>query len=243
MQVRLYRFLMADNKNSNEIVYFLYSNYHVKIGKCAPKNQDINSEANQDAVIGRLKGCQTGNPHKIYLLGYMFGSESQWHKHFKEYRGNGEWFKFGEVVRDTIKELPLCVSQSYNIDTLVETGNLPERVLEYESNKEEFQDYMWEKENVRDNYEKKEEDLQFAGKNRLEISQFLSRMFSAGYMHLATKRKNRIKDWFGDIIEVDDEYFSSNNFSGANGISVRNAVMLFKNTKTHLELMAVLNGR
>jgi len=233
---------MADNKNSNEIVYFLYSNYHVKIGKCAPKNQDINSEANQDAVIGRLKGCQTGNPHKIYLLGYMFGSESQWHKHFKEYRGNGEWFKFGEVVRDTIKELPLCVSQSYNIDTLVETGNLPERVSEYESNKEEFQDYMWQRERLRDTYDYVEKDLQFAIDNQHEIGSFFRSMFNER-LTLTTKRKARMTDWFGNIIEVGDDYFKGVDVYNTNGVSIKNAVMLYKYGKNNLKLLEEIYAR
>ena len=84
---------MADNKNSNEIVYFLYSNYHVKIGKCAPKNQDINSEANQDAVIGRLKGCQTGNPHKN-----VFQNTKAIKKSFKTICGKGSVFEIPTIT-------------------------------------------------------------------------------------------------------------------------------------------------
>ena len=229
--------------DNNEIVYFLYSHLHVKIGKVTPKDQDINAEANEEAVLNRLKSCQTGNPNKIYLLGYMFGSESQWHKHFREHRGKGEWFRFNDDVRNTIEKLPLRLSQSYNIDTIIEMGTFPERVREYEENKERFNDYLWEYDPNDYFYENKEEDIEFAWKNRLEMSTFLTRMFARGYMHLAEKRKNRIKDWFGDIIEVGDNYFSASSPLGANGISIRNAVTLYRNAKKYLELMEVINAR
>jgi hypothetical protein len=234
--------LFMESTDYNEIVYFLYSNHHVKIGKVTAKDQDIKSRDNEDAVVSRLKSCQTGNPDKIYLLGYMFGSESHWHKHFEEHRGNGEWFGFYDDVKHAISKLPLYVSQAYLINSMVELGNFQKRIQEYENNKAKFNDYLWEKDRVFDSYENKEEDLEFARKHCLEIGWFLSQMFNAGHMHFAEKRKTRIKDWFGDIIEVGDNYFSANSSVSAEGISVKNAVLLFKNAKKYLELKEMVNG-
>jgi hypothetical protein len=47
-------------------------------------------------VHGRLKGCQTGNPHVLVLLGYHPGtmcSEKDLHEQFSKICVGGEWFK------------------------------------------------------------------------------------------------------------------------------------------------------
>ena len=76
-----------------EVVYFLLHSEsnrksYVKIGK----------SDSETGVVARLKGCQTGNPIKLILLGYIQGHESEWQDHFKHEHIRGEWFDYRQVA-------------------------------------------------------------------------------------------------------------------------------------------------
>jgi hypothetical protein len=52
----------------------------------------------------RLSELQTGNPHKLILLGAIRGNaagEAQLHVRFARYRMEGEWFK-GDIIEDVL---------------------------------------------------------------------------------------------------------------------------------------------
>ena len=97
-------------KNNNvlkkELVYFiLHSDSHrktyVKIGK----------SDSESGVVSRLKGCQTGNPIKLILLGYIEGYEREWQSFFTDACIRGEWFDFDYASR-FISQLNLRVPKS-----------------------------------------------------------------------------------------------------------------------------------
>jgi len=86
-----------------ELVYFIldfndHGFSHVKIGKCVPKNfNQIEDPDNAKAVYSRLSGCSTGNPRKLYALGYIFSDEKYWHSVLSKYNTRGEWFNFDMI--------------------------------------------------------------------------------------------------------------------------------------------------
>ena len=102
------------NKTDKEIelVYFIIDfNDHgfsyVKIGKCVPKNFDqIEDPDNEKAVYSRLSGCSTGNPRKLYALGYIFSDEKYWHHVLSQYHTRGEWFNF-DMIKGILFHLKL----------------------------------------------------------------------------------------------------------------------------------------
>ena len=54
--------------------------------------------------IKRLGGLQTGNPHKLILLGSVAGTlddEASFHSKFAQHRLEGEWFK-GEIIEEVL---------------------------------------------------------------------------------------------------------------------------------------------
>ena len=96
-------------KNNNvlkkELVYFLLhceSNRkaYVKIGK----------SDSESGVIQRLKGCQTGNPIRLILLGYIEGHEREWQSFFTDECIRGEWFDF-QYASSFISQLNLRVPE------------------------------------------------------------------------------------------------------------------------------------
>jgi|TARA_Y100000031_G_C8185793_1_gene368870 hypothetical protein len=98
-------------KNDNdvlkkELVYFLLhceSNRkaYVKIGK----------SDSESGVVARLRGCQTGNPIKLTLLGYIEGSEGEWQSFFSEECIRGEWFDYN-YAKNFISQLNLRIPTS-----------------------------------------------------------------------------------------------------------------------------------
>ena len=78
------------------MIYFIQCNSYIKIGYTSN-----NPEA-------RLKGLQTGNPSKLKLLKVIEGSidtEKELHGIFKDYRAEGEWFKYNSSIKNYIKDL------------------------------------------------------------------------------------------------------------------------------------------
>ena len=87
----------------SEKVYFLlhsdsYKKSYVKIGK----------SDSESGVVARLKGCQTGNPIKLILLGYIEGEERVWQSFFSDERIRGEWFDYSYASK-FINQLKLKV--------------------------------------------------------------------------------------------------------------------------------------
>ena len=95
-----------------ELVYFIidfndHGFSHVKIGKCVPKNFDqVEDPDNEKAVYSRLSGCSTGNPRKLYVLGYIFSDEKYWHSVLSQYNTRGEWFNF-DMIKGILFHLKL----------------------------------------------------------------------------------------------------------------------------------------
>lgn len=55
----------------------------------------------------RLKQLQTGNPSKLWLLGWYPGSQGQeqeLHRQMSAYRMSGEWFRIGEGANEILAE-------------------------------------------------------------------------------------------------------------------------------------------
>ena len=97
-------------KNNNvlkkEVVYFLLhcesnKNAYVKIGK----------SDSESGVVARLRGCQTGNPIKLILLGYIEGYEREWQSFFSEECIRGEWFDYS-YAKNFIGQLNLRIPTS-----------------------------------------------------------------------------------------------------------------------------------
>ena len=88
-----------------EYVYFIILNIekhqYVKIGKS-------NCEK---GVLSRFSGIQTGSPFELKLLGYLEGSEQQWHSLFEKNKTRGEWFHF-KNIKYLISNLNLIVPKN-----------------------------------------------------------------------------------------------------------------------------------
>lgn len=53
----------------------------------------------------RVDGMQTGNPHPLYLIGYIPGDmndEFEWHTRWRAMHVRGEWFQLKQGLRDAI---------------------------------------------------------------------------------------------------------------------------------------------
>lgn len=99
---------------SQGFVYLMRCGWHHKIGKT--KN-----------VRRRLAQIQTGNPYKVELIHSipcddMAEVESALHKHFAQWRTNGEWFEFAgeiseeDVVSRLLVEKAMQEASSHDID-------------------------------------------------------------------------------------------------------------------------------
>ena len=92
------------DKETKEYVYFVLYNHgidqFVKIGKS-------NNEA---GVMARFSSIQTGSPKELNLLGYIEGSEDEWHRMLVDHRARGEWFYYYRI-KTILASLDLIVPQ------------------------------------------------------------------------------------------------------------------------------------
>ncbi len=92
------------DKETKEYVYFVLYNHgidpFVKIGKS-------NNEA---GVLSRFSSIQTGSPKELNLLGYIEGSEDEWHRMLVDHRARGEWFYYYRI-KTILASLDLIVPQ------------------------------------------------------------------------------------------------------------------------------------
>ena len=79
------RKLKKMKNKSNEYVYFLYSDYGIKIGKS--KNPDKRTSLIATQMPFKIVKIE------IYQVNNMDVSEKHLHNYFQDYRLNGEWFK------------------------------------------------------------------------------------------------------------------------------------------------------
>ena len=137
-------------KNSNnvlkkELVYFLLHSEsnrksYVKIGK----------SDSETGVVARLKGCQTGNPIKLILLGYFEGSEAEWQSQFHYANVRGEWFDYNRI-KHIISQLNLRVPESilkeFKGDKI---AKLNKKIIELRDKIEEDRErYSYDRENLK----------------------------------------------------------------------------------------------
>lgn len=156
-------------KNSNnvlkkELVYFLLHSEsnrksYVKIGK----------SDSETGVIARLKGCQTGNPIKLILLGYIEGYESEWQSQFHYANVRGEWFDYHQS-RHIISQLNLRVPESILKEFKKEKiAKLNKKIIELRDKMEEDRErYSYDRENLKDYCE---EEFEQIGKHNDDIAQ------------------------------------------------------------------------
>jgi len=156
-------------KNSNnvlkkELVYFLLHSEsnrksYVKIGK----------SDSETGVVARLKGCQTGNPIKLILLGYFEGSEAEWQSQFHYANVRGEWFDYNRI-KHIISQLNLRVPESilkeFKGDKI---AKLNKKIIELRDKIEEDRErYCYNRENLK---EYCEEELEQIGRHEDDIAQ------------------------------------------------------------------------
>ena len=137
-------------KNSNnilkkELVYFLLHSEsnrksYVKIGK----------SDSETGVVARLKGCQTGNPIKLILLGYFEGSEAEWQSQFHYANVRGEWFDYNRI-KHIISQLNLRIPESilkqFKEDKI---AKLNKKIIELRDKIEEDRErYSYDRENLK----------------------------------------------------------------------------------------------
>jgi hypothetical protein len=66
--------------------------------------QEIKIGDSKKSPEQRRRDCQTGNPHKLILLGTITGrreDEDCYHGKFAQHRLEGEWFK-GEIIEEVL---------------------------------------------------------------------------------------------------------------------------------------------
>lgn len=95
---------MQKIKNNKDYLYFIqsYKNGAIKIGR-------------SNDPFKRLKQLQTGNQEKLHLVFYienMGEKEKYLHNYLKEFRINGEWFKYecvGSIPIDIYQLIPFGI--------------------------------------------------------------------------------------------------------------------------------------
>jgi len=137
-------------KNSNnvlkkELVYFLLHSEsnrksYVKIGK----------SDSETGVVARLKGCQTGNPIKLILLGYIEGYESEWQNHFSHEHVRGEWFDYQQsshIISQLNLRIPESILKEFKGDKI---AKLNKKIIELRDKIEEDRErYSYDRENLK----------------------------------------------------------------------------------------------
>jgi len=158
---------MKDINNKNvlkkEVVYFLLHSEsnrksYVKIGK----------SDSETGVVARLKGCQTGNPIKLILLGYIEGYESEWQNHFSHEHVRGEWFDYQQsshIISQLNLRIPESILKEFKGDKI---AKLNKKIIELRDKIEEDRErFSYDKENLK---EYCEEELEQIGKHNDEIA-------------------------------------------------------------------------
>lgn len=235
---------------------YLVKNSYVKIGKCEPKNEKVlDAIENQEAVSGRLSGCQTGNPNTLFSLGYIWGSESYWHNEFREYKVRGEWFMFEPIMKAlkdanmaSVKAVHENEHRTINLKDLdvplsEEALNLQRWKQEQESEQHNFRNvsslgpdvwYAFEGDTWTENMETLEIFISILFTNYSEYA------MTRGVL-LTKKRKSSMVDMFGDRVEVGEYYYRDSTDRayqcGAKGISLKNAIVLYGEVDWHIKRM------
>jgi len=156
-------------KNSNnvlkkELVYFLLHSEsnrksYVKIGK----------SDSETGVVARLKGCQTGNPIKLILLGYIEGYESEWQSQFNYAHVRGEWFDYRQsshIISQLNLRVPESILKEFKGDKI---AKLNKKIIELRDKIEEDRErYCYNRENLK---EYCEEELEQIGRHEDDIAQ------------------------------------------------------------------------
>jgi len=156
-------------KNSNnvlkkELVYFLLHSEsnrksYVKIGK----------SDSETGVVARLKGCQTGNPIKLILLGYFEGSEAEWQSQFHYANVRGEWFDYNRIkhiISQLNLKVPKNILKEFKEDKI---AKLNKKIIELRDKIEEDRErYSYDRENLKAYCQ---EEIEQIGKHEDDIAQ------------------------------------------------------------------------
>ena len=156
-------------KNSNnvlkkELVYFLLHSEsnrksYVKIGK----------SDSETGVVARLKGCQTGNPIKLILLGYFEGSEAEWQSQFHYANVRGEWFDYNRIkhiISQLNLKVPKNILKQFKEDKI---AKLNKKIIELRDKIEEDRErYSYDRENLKAYCQ---EEIEQIGKHEDDIAQ------------------------------------------------------------------------
>lgn len=156
---------MKDNNVlKKELVYFLLHSEsnrksYVKIGK----------SDSETGVVARLKGCQTGNPIKLILLGYIEGYESEWQSQFNYAHVRGEWFDYRQsshIISQLNLRVPESILKEFKGDKI---AKLNKKIIELRDKIEEDRErYSYDRENLKDYCE---EELEQIGQHNDDIAQ------------------------------------------------------------------------
>ena len=156
-------------KNDNdvlkkELVYFLLHSEsnrksYVKIGK----------SDSETGVVARLKGCQTGNPIKLILLGYIEGSESEWQNQFNHAQVRGEWFDYRQsshIISQLNLRIPEIILEDFKREKI---SKLNEKIIELRDKIEEDREsFSFDEESLKEHCE---EELKQIGQHDDKIAQ------------------------------------------------------------------------
>jgi hypothetical protein len=85
------------DRSSLQYVYFIRSEWFVKIGWAT-------------SMETRLNSCQVNNPHPVELLALMVGGvdeETMLHAHFHSDHHRGEWFRLSDGIQSLVDEIML----------------------------------------------------------------------------------------------------------------------------------------
>ena len=189
---------MSKNNNvlKKELVYFILhcesnKKAYVKIGK----------SDSESGVAARLKGCQTGNPIKLVLLGYIEGSEREWQSYFADEGIRGEWFDFHRTY-NYISQLNLRIPTNCLKEFKKEKINeFNKKILEIkdriQEERERYHSYLSDEEWQKEMPEHFEEELKKIGSLKDEmtiIDNLKDHKLKEAYNHWALK--NTEEGWY-----------------------------------------------
>jgi hypothetical protein len=155
--------MKENNVLKKELVYFLLHSEsnrksYVKIGK----------SDSETGVVARVKGCQTGNPIKLILLGYIEGYESEWQSHFRDEWIRGEWFDYRQsshIISQLNLRIPKNILEDFKKEKI---SKLNKKIIELRDKIEEDRErFSYDEGNLK---EYCEEELEQIGKHNDEIA-------------------------------------------------------------------------